>query len=278
MANVAQAPGQLAFWWLGQAGFLVAGGRTSLLLDPFLAPHPERLKPSPLDANGATGIGAILYTHEHFDHLDLESLPALAAASPNAQIIVPRPLVSLLAEAGIDPARILGAQPDEAIHLGDAVVHPVPARHGVEVEDAYSFGEAISGGLVRFLGYVVELNGVRFYHAGDTIRYDGQAERLRALAVDILLLPINGRDEFRERHKGIVGNLDDRDAAQLAVDAGADLLIPMHYEMFASNLGNPAELVAIIRNHHPSLNVLFPGTVRPFVYTRVHEERSRMVS
>lgn len=34
----------------------------------------------------------------------------------------------------------------------------------------------------------------RLYHAGDTLRWDGQAELLRRHRVDVALLPINGRD------------------------------------------------------------------------------------
>ena len=52
-------------------------------------------------------------------------------------------------------------------------IEPVPACHGVEVADAYNFGEQLSDGLVRYLGYVCELGGVRVYHAGDCIPYPG---------------------------------------------------------------------------------------------------------
>src|SRR5439155_782589 len=83
------------------------------------------------------------------------------------------------------PARVVAASPDAEIVLGEARVTPVPASHGVHVADAYSFG--LVPGEHRYLGYVVELGGVRVYHAGDTIRYDRMAERLRALAVDVAL-------------------------------------------------------------------------------------------
>src|SRR5205807_1374366 len=120
------------------------------------------------------------------------------------------------------------------IVLGEARVTPVPASHGVHVADAYSFG--LVPGEHRYLGYVVELDGVRVYHAGDTIRYDRMAERLRALAVDVALLPINGRSPEREA-QDLVGNLDAREAADLAADVGIATIVPMHYELFARNSG-----------------------------------------
>ncbi|MFN3337820.1 MAG: MBL fold metallo-hydrolase, partial [Thermomicrobium sp.] len=62
-----------------------------------------------------------------------------------------------------------------------------------------------------FCGYVVALGGVRLYHAGDTIVYDKLGETVGALEPQVALLPINGRDWYRER-EDIVGNLDIREA------------------------------------------------------------------
>jgi L-ascorbate metabolism protein UlaG (beta-lactamase superfamily) len=133
--------------------------------------------------------------------------------------------------------------------------------------DAYTFGRELSGGLYRYLGYVLDDGVARVYHAGDTIPYDGQVERLRALRVDLALLPINGRDHFREA-AGIVGNMDHREAARLAADAGVDVLVPMHYDTFTQNLGFPAHLVDVVRREHPSLAVFVPTRDRPILYAK----------
>jgi L-ascorbate metabolism protein UlaG (beta-lactamase superfamily) len=133
--------------------------------------------------------------------------------------------------------------------------------------DAYGFGRELSGGLYRFLGFVIDDGVVRVYHAGDTIAYDGQAERLRRLGVDVALLPINGRDHFREA-AGIVGNLDHREAACLAADARVDVLVPMHYDTFASNRGYPSHLVDFVTREELSVTVLIPTRDRPVLYTK----------
>ncbi len=268
LAALALHAGQVAIWWLGQASFALRGGAATVLIDPFLDPHPERLAPPPFAPAQARGVDLILYTHEHFDHLDLASLPAILVASPQARVVVPRPIIPRLTQVGLASGRVIGAQPDEVVAWANTTVYPVPARHGVEVEDAYTFGQEQSDGMVRYLGYVVELNGVRLYHAGDTIAYSGIERRLQDLRIDVALLPINGRDHYRETRHGIVGNLDHREAARLAAETGADLLIPMHYEMFARNRGYPAHLVDIVQREHPGLSVLIPGKERPFVYTR----------
>jgi L-ascorbate metabolism protein UlaG (beta-lactamase superfamily) len=61
------------------------------------------------------------------------------------------------------------------------------------------------------------------------------AERLRRFKIDIALLPINGRAPERR----VAGNLNDFEAAHLAHDIGAQLVIPCHYEMFEFNTASP---------------------------------------
>ena len=261
------APGTIALWWLGQAGFAVRAGGLVLLLDPFLTPMAERVSPPAFDAEDAVDVDVVTCSHEHYDHLDLASLPAIARASPKARFVIPRPLVDAVAAAGVPRERIIGAQPDERIRLDGVTLHPLPARHGVGMADAYGFGRELSGGLYRFLGFVIDDGVVRVYHAGDTIAYDGQAERLRALGVDVALLPINGRDHFREA-AGIVGNLDHREAARLAADARIDVLVPMHYDTFASNRGYPSHLVDFVTREELSVTILIPTRDRPVLYTK----------
>jgi L-ascorbate metabolism protein UlaG (beta-lactamase superfamily) len=111
------------------------------------------------------------------------------------------------------------------------------------------------------LGYVVSAGGAHVYHAGDTVLFDGLVERLRELHVDLALLPINGRDAEREA-EGIVGNIDEGEAAQLALDIGADAAVPLHWDMFAWNPGDPAAFVSAAQT-----TVIVPERARPFVYT-----------
>jgi L-ascorbate 6-phosphate lactonase len=265
--KLAPRAGEVGVWWLGQASVALRGERANVLVDPFLSPHPDRLIPPPFAPEQVGGLDAVLCTHEHWDHFDADSLPALAAASPGATIVVPEPIVDQVLALGIDPARVIGAQPGRAIELEGVVVHPVAACHGIEPGDAYSFGRELSDGLYRYLGYVVDLGGVRVYHAGDTIPFDGLEERLRELSVDVALLPINGRDPEREA-QGIVGNMDPREAAYVADGAGAELAIPIHFDMFEANPGDPGAFVDAVLRDRLDVAVLVPSRSRPFLYSR----------
>ena len=265
----------LELWWLGQSGFRLRGaaddGGPVIFLDPFLDPHQERAWQAPVGPDALAQADLVLVSHEHMDHLDRPSLrQAAGRLKPDSRfvLVVPRPLVDdVVADLGLPRERVVGAQPDEPIDRPGVRVNPVPARHGVNVADAYSFGTELSGGLVRYLGYVVELGGVRVYHAGDCIPYADQVARLRALGPHLALLPINGRDYYRESEHNIVGNMEAREAARLAHDIGARVLVPMHWELMANNRGFPRDLVAYTETHFPELTILVMGRGARLVLT-----------
>ena len=266
LRRLAVPDGAVGLSWLGQAGFLLRAGDATVLLDPFLAPWEGREYESGLAPATAERIDAVVCTHEHVDHFDAVSAPAIAAASPGAVFVVPTPIVDMVTEAGIPADRVVGMQPGETLELAGLGVRAVPAMHGVTMDDAYGFGEDLSGGLVRFLGYVVDAGEVRLYHAGDTIHYEGMETMLRELDIDVAMLPINGRDPEREA-RGIVGNLSEREAAWLAAAAGAGVVVPMHHDLFARNRGYPAHLVQSVERDHPGVPVLVPVREEPFVWS-----------
>jgi L-ascorbate metabolism protein UlaG (beta-lactamase superfamily) len=86
----------------------------------------------------------------------------------------------------------------------------------------------------EYAGYVVRCGGGSIYHSGDSLVYDGMAERLRPHAVDVALLPINGQ----------VGNMSGPEAARLAHAIGAGVVVPCHFEMFEFNTASPEPFVA----------------------------------
>ncbi|SRR5579884_347037 len=266
IASTQLPPGAIALWWLGQASFVLRGQTSTFFIDPFLSTRSDRLVLPPFTAEESPPVDYVLCTHEHGDHLDLPTLIIIAQRSPEARFVVPRPIVEQLITRGIAAERVLGVQPDEQLTAGEAQLFPMPAVHGLSCPPAiYDFGFEKSGGLYRYLGYVIDLQGVRIYHPGDTLIFDGLVERLRPFHIDIALLPINGRSYFREQ-KGLVGNIDEREAADLAAAAGIKLLIPTHYEMFAANQGQPGALVDYVRSTHPSLSCYLPSHGRRFTF------------
>jgi L-ascorbate 6-phosphate lactonase len=221
--------------WLGQAGFRFDVGERRILVDPFFGEHEARLYPPPaLDEHG-TGVDWLLVTHEHLDHLDPYSLREVAARSETLTIVAPAPLEPLVREA-CPEAEFTGVARGDRLELpGAGSLTVVPAVHGLEPADGYADDP-------RFVGYVLELDGVSVYHAGDTIATESLLAALSPLRIDVALLPVNGRGYFRER-AGLVGNLDAREAVALATEVGASVLVPIHWDLFAGNTESPGRVV-----------------------------------
>jgi len=259
-------PGRVPVTWFGQAGFALRSSTATVVIDPFLSPHEARLYESNQPPTATTGVDLLLCSHEHLDHFDPDGAPSIAKASPGATVVVPAPIVDMVTEAGIPPDRVLGVQPGEVHELNGIAIRPIPARHGVTMEDAYGFGEELSGGQIRFVGFVLEMDGVRIYHAGDTIHYVGMEATLVAHRPHVALLPINGRHAERES-RGIIGNLNEYEAAWLAATIGAETLIPMHHDLFARNLGSAARVVEAAAEEERAVTVVVPSRETPFVVT-----------
>lgn len=255
----------VTLWWLGQSGFVLSGGGGRIAIDPYLSPRESREVAPACPPEALAGLHAILVTHEHIDHMDLPTLARVGAGARGPAIVLPAPVADQALAVGVRPERLVRTQPGDHLRLGpDGAIEvwPLPARHGLHAPPArYDFGHEESGGLYRYLGYVVSIGGMTLFHSGDGLIYDDLAERLRERRVQVGLLPINGRDHHRER-RDIVGNMTEREAADLAAEAGMETLVPMHYEMFAHNPGEPGRLVEYVRRAHPELTVVVPTHMR----------------
>jgi L-ascorbate metabolism protein UlaG (beta-lactamase superfamily) len=249
--------------WYGQAGFRLAAGSSRVLIDPFLTDRDDRNYRPPARAADFADVTLVLCTHEHVDHLDLPFLREFCAVNSVAPIVVPLPVVEVAAAGGIDRARLAGAVPGEELHDRDVTVHPVPALHGIGGDEPVVYEFAPDGGPVRFLGYVLEIGGIRFYHSGDCLLYPELPATLSGLTPDVLMIPINGRDHMREA-RGIVGNMNETEAAWLCAQVGPSYVIPMHYECIAGNTGSPGRFTTLIRDSETPATVLAPARAIPF--------------
>jgi len=225
-------------WWLGQSGFLVQFDGAHLLFDPYLSdsltikyantdkPH-VRMTERVIDPARLDFIDVVTSSHTHTDHLDAETLGPLRHANPGVGLVIPAVNRAFVADRlGVDPGWPVGVSIGEQVEVGPFRIEAVPAAH-----------EALDP---QYVGYVVRCGAWTLYHSGDTVRYDGMADVLRPHAIDVALLPINGRAPERR----VAGNLDAHEAALLGRDIGARAVIPCHYEMFTFNTADPAAFVA----------------------------------
>lgn len=234
IAETTPPDGAVALWFLGQASIAVKGAGAVVYIDPYFSSSRSRAYPSPLTPEQLTQADWVLCTHNHLDHLDLATLRPIAAKFPACRFVVPAPHVEHVIAGGLPRERISGARVGQTIDQPPLRVSPVRAKHE-------EFEQRANGDF-PYLGYLLELGGVRVFHSGDTVGFDGQAEELRPLRPDVAFLPINGRD-WRRNRRQIAGNMNYREALDLAQEAGVDLVVPIHYDLFAGNTENPAYFV-----------------------------------
>jgi L-ascorbate 6-phosphate lactonase len=264
--------GGLLIFALGQAGFALRGAESLVLIDPWLSTALEEedddvtravapaLRPEDVEA-----ADLVCITHEHGDHLDPRTLGAIAAQVPDAIFLAPAPAVPLVERAGVPRGRMHPAHDGVALEAAGARVTALKAAHELHPDafGGYRFWLDERGDH-RCLSYLVELDGHRIFHAGDTIWWPGMEDALRELEPDVAILPINGRDAMREA-RDIWGNLNADEAAALAAAAGVPAVIPCHFDGVAGNLGDPDAFVAALHAAGPEIraHVLHPGDRLP---------------
>jgi L-ascorbate metabolism protein UlaG (beta-lactamase superfamily) len=108
-----------------------------------------------------------------------------------------------------------------------------------------------------FLGYVIDFQGLRCYHSGDSLAYPGLADELQSLDIHLAFLPVNGRDEFR-RSRGIPGNMTLNEAIDLCKSSCIPHLICHHFGMFNFNTVEQCDLQKRISKEENVLDCLIP--------------------
>ncbi|WZO97915.1 MBL fold metallo-hydrolase [Isosphaeraceae bacterium EP7] len=246
IAGASPEAGSLIVWWLGQSGFVIKSRTGLLVIDPYLSEHlttkyaetdkPHvRMTEAPLRGHDLAGVDLILASHKHSDHLDPGTMPGLMAASPGALLGLPASLLEHAAGMGLDAGRLLGLDAGESVEVAGFRVRALASAHeGLDTDAA---------GRHLYLGFVIEADGIRVYHSGDGLVYDGLVGALGPGAFDAMFLPINGRDPAR----GVPGNMSSAEALALAAAVRPRFVVPHHYEMFTFNTASVEEFGQLAR-------------------------------
>jgi L-ascorbate 6-phosphate lactonase len=263
-------PNSLPIWGLGQMGVALKTPDAMLYIDLCLSDGVRqqfgefwvRAYDPPLAPDQLNNADFYLITHEHMDHLDPLTVGPIAQASPEARFVAPGWCVDLLHECNISSERIIVPEALVPFTLPgtDVTITAVPSAHYEKEYDAQKG--------YRWLGYLIESNGVRFYHAGDTIIYDDYIKTLHQLPQpDVAMLPVNGRDYYRETEFDVTGNLQPSEAARLARDLGWDVLIPGHNDLYPNNTIPFGEIAHALETTAPrqKYKILQPGELFYYV-------------
>jgi len=208
---------------------LQSAGSVRLLIDPFFTDNPlSDVGPDYF----AEGLDYVLLTHGHFDHV-ADAWPAGGSGSLRLLETTGATLIATAEIVGY-ANDVLGHAATHAMHIGGGFDFPfgrvrlVTAVHGGMVA-----GEGAGPYTTNPAGILLELDGTRILHAGDTA-LTRDMELLNG-KVDVALLPIG--DNF---------TMGPEDAARAAEMIGPDIVIPIHYNSWDVIRQDPLEFARLV--------------------------------
>jgi L-ascorbate metabolism protein UlaG (beta-lactamase superfamily) len=162
----APAPRGLRAFWIGHASTFVEIDGLRLLLDPVFAERvsplpvgPRRFHPPPIALADLPPIDAVLISHDHYDHLDMDAVRHLAARG--SRFFVPLGIGAHLERWGVAPARIEELEWWQQRTLGGVQIVCTPTRH-------YSGRGLRDRSTTLWSSWSVVGPQHRFYYSGDT--------------------------------------------------------------------------------------------------------------
>lgn len=205
--------------WLGHDSFVLSGAKT-VVIDPF-------------KARGNYKADILLISHEHYDHLSEDDIGRFATESTT--IIAPKICEGPLRKFKMEKKFV---DPGSKLEVKGVTVETIPAYNINKFREPNRVFHPKADGRV---GYIVTMNGARFYHAGDS---DATPE-MKSLSVDVAFLPVSGTYVMTAE-----------EAADAAKAMNVKVVVPMHYgsgvagtvkdaERFRSLLAGTREVVIL---------------------------------
>lgn len=197
--------------WLGHDGFRIQNGEV-VYIDPY-------------QIQGGPKADIVLVSHEHFDHCSVDDLKKVVG--PNTVVVAHDQSKAELSKLKAKEIKIL--KPGDKVKLGNVNVEAVPAYNVNKFREP---GKPFHPKEDGKLGYVVTLNGVRIYHAGDT----DHIPEMKDIRVDIALLPVSGTYVMTVQ-----------EAAEAAAAINPKVVIPMHYGAIVGSRNDAETLQKLVK-------------------------------
>jgi L-ascorbate metabolism protein UlaG (beta-lactamase superfamily) len=176
--------------WYGQAAVMIDAPGCKIYIDPYQLKHTDKAD-------------VILITHTHYDHFSEEDIKKVV--TQNTIFIAP-------ADCNYKGAckQKLTLLPGHFYKAGSVDIEAVPAYNVVKTNKHPKSN--------NWVGYIINVNGVKVYHAGDTER----TPEMKTTSCDIVMLPLGQTYTMNTINE----------AVEAVIDLGAKIAIPIHYGLY----------------------------------------------
>lgn len=195
--------------WLGQATVKIDAGDKAIYFDPLKIKKPDKAD-------------IILITHSHSDHFSIPDISKIT--TKNTVFIAPGDCLKDLEKMGKNRVHVL--EPGMKTTIEGILIEAVPAYNVVKTKYHPKAN--------KWMGYILTINGVRIYHAGDTEKIP----EMKDFTCDIVMLPL-GRTYTMNSVK---------EAAEAAIDVKAKIAIPIHFGLYEGTEEDAQEFKKILKD------------------------------
>ena len=166
----------------------------------------------------------VFITHDHYDHYSEEDIDKVI--NENTTIIIPEELLTKLLRKGINKNAIITVEPNKNYMV-----------QGIKFEtiSAYNTNKTFHPKENGWVGYIIIINGIRYYIAGDT----DITEENKKVKCDVAFVPVGG-----------TYTMDFKEAASLINEIKPKIAIPIHY---GSVVGTEQDAIDFVRLLHPEI-------------------------
>ena len=166
----------------------------------------------------------VFITHDHYDHYSEEDIDKVI--NENTTIIIPKELLTKILRKGINKNAVITVESNKEYMVQGIKFETIPA---------YNTNKTFHPKENDWVGYIITLDGIRYYIAGDT----DVTEENRKVKCDVAFVPVGG-----------TYTMDFKEAAQLINEIQPKIAVPIHY---GSVVGTKQDATDFIKLLHPSI-------------------------
>ena len=167
----------------------------------------------------------IFITHDHYDHYSEEDIDKII--NEKTTIIIPEELLTKLLRKGINRSTIITVEPNKKYTVQGIKFETIPA---------YNVNKTFHPKENEWVGYIIEIKGIRYYIAGDT----DITEENKKVKCDVAFVPVGG-----------TYTMDFREAAELINEIKPKVAVPIHY---GSVVGTKQDAIDFVKLLNPGIN------------------------